>query len=145
MRFVVTGLPRSRTKWASVFLSTPDCPVIHDATPAQIHTAEAISTPLFLQHWREWPVTKVALIERPFSEVRASMTVYGNHNKWVTKAYEEIQKMKQERDVEVFDFHDLDAKRLWKFCHETEVDDAYVNVFEDMNIQQASMDKLRVA
>lgn len=145
MKFVVTGLPRSRTKWASVFLSTPDCPVIHDATFQQMETACAVSTPVFLQRWQDYPDVKVALIYRPLSQVLQSMAAFGNHAAWVMNAYDSLVALRRQPNVKTFHFHELDARALWEYCHETEVSDEYIQVFEDMNIQQAAMEHRRIA
>ena len=146
MKFAITGLPRSRTKWASVFLSTPDTPVIHDPDFQAMEAAKAISTPLFLQVWEKHPDLKVVLIERPFADVVDSMYKFGNHLKWLNEAYNAKEQMKvKHKNLLILDFYELDAKALWEFCHGTEVTDEYVKVYEDMNIQQQSMDLRRVA
>ena len=142
MKFAVTGLPRSRTKWSSVFLSTPDLPVIHDASFDEMETAQAISTPLFLQVWEKYPDLPVVLIERSFADVAKAMARFGDHTLWLAHADVALEKMKlQHKNLLVLDFDNLDARAMWEFCHGTEVSDEYIKVFEDMNIQQRSMGK----
>ena len=143
MKFAVAGLPRSRTKWASVFLSTPDCPVLHDTHPDTFKDACAVSSPLVISHYDRIPEgTKIAYIDRPFSEVFESSEVFG-----MGDAAAELELYKHElfkdRKVKVFDFHNLDAAALWKFCHGTEISKEYIKVFDDMNIVQKQMDTFR--
>ena len=145
MKFAITGLARSRTKWASVFLSTPDCPVIHDATFEQMQTACAVSTPLFLDYWEQFPDVKVALIKRDLNDAMKSMQPFGYHAEVMARWEINKKRMLRGREVEVFDYYNLDAKALWSFCHGTTITDDYVNVFEDMNIQQQAMDRRRAA
>ena len=147
MKFAITGHFRSRTKWASVFLSTPECPVLHDAGIEQFAAAKAISTPLALKAWRYIPEeAKIVLIDKPIEQVVASMSKYMVPERNIR----DFEKYKAEiianREVLVLDFNKLDPKVLWSYCHDTEISDEYVKVFEDMNITQQAMNKrLRAA
>jgi len=140
--FVVTGNFRSRTKWASVFLSTPECPVMHDSEDV----TGVVSTPLVLKRWRDIPdETKIALIYRPSEDVINAMQPYGISEATIRAVESWMGEMMNHREVEVFDFYTLDPRRLWEYCHGTPVSDEYISVFEDMNITQHSMKKLRRA
>jgi hypothetical protein len=147
MKFAITGLFRSRTKWASAFLSTPDCPVLHDATIDQYATACAISTPLVLKSWQYVPKdTKIVLIDRPLEDVVASMSKYEVPEYNIRYLAKYKAQLIANREVLVMDFNNLDAKALWLYCHGTEISDEYVKVYEDMNITQQAMNKrLRAA
>ena len=133
MRFAITGLPRSRTKWASVFLSTPDCVVTHDSMDG-----EAISTTMVLDHWEKLDC-KIVVIRRNLTDVINSLAGYKFSHvqllEWDRKMHELIKSGR----AMVIEYDDFDAKKLWRYCHESDISNEYVEVFEDMNITQHSM------
>ena len=144
MRFAITGFPRSRTKWASVFLSTPDCPVIHDAHPDSFYDIEAVSTPLVITHWKHLPKdTPIAFIKRDVNDVRASWAKFLFDDSLVSQCEEALEGFLSNNNVKIFDYYQLDAKELWEYCHNTAVSNEYIKVFTDMNIVQQQMENIR--
>ena len=147
MKYAVTGMPRSRTKWASTFLSIPDCPCLHDVPPPQVMSVDAncgISDPSVLYNWRYIPENiPLVYIQRSLSEVEKSLRSHDIPPFLIHELYERALDMVRERQVLVLDFDNLDAHRLWQYCHGTEISDEYVKVYTDMNITQQAVEELR--
>ena len=141
MKFVVTGLPRSRTKWASAFLSTPECPVLHDLG---MRGDFAISDPLILLTWKDIPEdVPIAYIDRPLPEVHESLKDFNVPLTDLLDLAVHAKEMITTREVLVLDFHNLDARKLWQHCHGTEISDEYLMVYMDMNIRQQKVEDIR--
>ena len=133
MRFAITGLPRSRTKWASVFLSTPDCVVTHDSMDG-----EAISTTMVLDHWEKLDC-KIVVIRRNLTDVINSLAGYKVSHAQLLDADRKMRELIKSGRAMVIEYDDFDARKLWRYCYESDISNEYVEVFEDMNITQHSM------
>jgi len=140
MKFVVTGLPRSRTKWASVFLSTPNCPCEHDTNKGDY----GISDASILLIWETLPDDiPITYIHRPLKEVIVALKDFFITESFIIDLQRRAVKMITTRKVLILDYHNFDAKALWKHCHDTAISNEYIKVYTDMNIQQQKMETLR--
>lgn len=89
--FIVYGLPRSRTKWLSVFLGYGGWTCHHDL-PATVHTARGVVDLLAAERtgtvetgleaaWpmlhREFPAARIVVVRRPIEDVRRSLDRHG--------------------------------------------------------------------
>lgn len=89
--FIIYGLPRSRTKWLSVFLNYPGWTCHHDL-PATVHSARGVVDLLAAERsgtvetgmeaaWpmlhREFPAARIVVVRRPIEDVRRSLDRHG--------------------------------------------------------------------
>jgi len=122
--FIITGLPRSGTTWASVWLTTPECVVSHD--------------PLYRTHYSDWDKTydavsctgiwrfpdflaaqkcPIIVIHRPSHEVNTSLARLGVPG-FITAADEAALDNIEGHHIDHTDLWDgAKAHRIWKLVH----------------------------
>lgn len=156
--FIVFGLPRSRTYWASYFLSydrvVPHCKLITFPSAEEIidyfqDPNACVSDEVGVGIWHQFipflPHTKVAIIERPVEEVIAAQIKSGvpdvPQTRFVTEYLD--YKMKELKrcysDIQVFDFHTLseekESARLFEYCLDIPFDRTWWTPLVSRNLQ----------
>ena len=155
MTWFITGLPRSRTGWAANWLSSGEHLCLHDAVgwvddiaklPARLAGAN-LADPALLMVWPRieevFTRTEWIIIERPFNEcARAAGALPGlskipeeNRRELIWMLMESKERLKQARECHIFDFHDLDAKRMWELVNGAGYDEDRHRMLEGMRVE----------
>lgn len=139
--FIVTGLPRSMTAWASVFLTGNGVICIHDPEAKKINipdqrVAYSSSGAVLLADDAFVANNKIAIIRRDLNDVIQSFTglmpkaYYNSAESILTICDARIDDLMKNDNVTEFSYEKLsnmsveEAKRLYLFCHG---EDAYFN------------------
>ena len=136
MSYLVTGLPRSRTAWTSVFL---DCAMhpFNRMVPEEAMKLD-FCDPTFLLFWDEfYDGRKVVIIEREFiSAMDASVKAFGKGIIPIVDKMERImRRVIRDTDCHVVDYDKFDGKALWEFVHGEGFDVERFKMLSEINMQ----------
>ena len=125
MRFLVTGLPRSRTAWLANFLRCPHEPLTYCASltdlASLVGTGGACDTTAILL-WRRirarWPAVRVVAVRRNPKEVRASLRAIGLPASYLGGALQALAELAAEPDTLVVEYNDINDRlpEIWQHC-----------------------------
>ena len=161
--FIVFALPRSRTAWASHYLSYDGERVEHDtAIHCEVPTDFLANFAKGMRGcaetgavigWRfilsKLPQAKIAVIHRPLEEIKRSLAKLGMQTieGELETRYAMLAELAQTKDIERFEFHELNApkhrRRLFEYCLEREWDQAWDDKSAPLNIQIDMSERLR--
>ena len=140
MRFVITGLPRTRTAWfAAYFMGVKDTICYHEASfmgnemdvpYRNIGNSEA-GVP---QEWLdEFKPQKIVVVHRPVAEVERSLEIIGQP---VKKGFiEALEERNQGIDGLHVDFYDINIEKIHDYLGLAGHDPYRAALFADMNVQ----------
>ena len=137
MKYLVTGLPRSRTAWTSVFLGCAMHPC-NRMVPEDVIKLDSFADPTFLLFWDEfYDGRKVVVIDRDFySCMGSAITAFG---KGIIPTVEKMERKKQEIirnvDCHIVDYNDYDGQALWEFVHGEGFDAEGFKMLSEINMQ----------
>lgn len=137
MKYLVTGLPRSRTAWTSVFLGCVMHP-FNRMVPEDVIKLDNFSDPAFLLFWDKlYDGRKVVFIERDFySCMDSAIATFGAG---VIPIIEKMERKKLEMldavDCHLVDYNDYDGELLWKFVHGDGFDAERFKMLSEINMQ----------
>lgn len=155
MTWFITGLPRSRTGWAANWLTSGDHLCLHDVVgtvddisklPAQLDGANLADPALLLVWPRIEDVFKNSnwiIIERPFTEVvlscgnlpAMSEVPPGHREAFVYRLLESQHRLQEARECHMFDYYDLDAKRMWELVNGDGYSEARHRMLDGMRVE----------
>jgi len=127
MKYIVTGLLRSRTAWTSVFLGCTAHP-FNRMTPENTMDIDCFADPAFLLFWEElYDGRKIVVIKRDYDEaLQSAVKVFGmDVNKVMPKMKRNMDKMLSSIDCYVVDFDNYDGEALWKHLYPDEEFSSY--------------------
>lgn len=139
MKFLITGLPRTRTAWfAAYFTGQPDTVCYHEAASmghemdipySNIGNSEA-GVPL---EWvAEWNPDKIVVVHRPVVEVARSLEIIGMP---IQQGYlERVDATNQKLEGLHVDFYEIDMAEIHDYL-ELPYDHYKADLMVDMNIQ----------
>ena len=154
MKFLVLGLPRSRTGWLSVFLSTSDVLCFHEGldgcfTMQQYKQkvsgkADSNTALIFFDIRKHFPDTKVIVINSSLEKaISFGKEEYGEDvTDALTSAQEKIRKL----DALHIDFDDINERlqEIWEYVHDTPYDELRANELIKLDIQMRDIHSMDV-
>lgn len=137
MKYVITGLPRSRTAWAAAYVGCAVHPVNY-ILPERVMELERFSDPSFLLFWKKiHDGRRVIIIERDLNDAVMSMDRAFGTDSFSTLAnmHYQMELLKKEDDVHVLDYYNLDGEKLWELTSDLPYSEDYFIEFNNLNIQ----------
>jgi hypothetical protein len=149
--FFICSLPRSRTAWLANFLTYGPSFCFHEpmnkyalkeypgllAKTGKRHAgvSDSINTLVIEELVDMFPQAKIVVIQRPIEEVAKSLEALGLPcPTLLEKMTVALDKIVHAYQPLVIDFHQFDAKRIWYYLFDDQLDHARLNQLEGFNI-----------
>ena len=134
MRFLVTGLPRSRTAWLASFLRCPHEPLTYCATLDDLGRiagtggcCDTVALLLWKRIRAKWPSARFVVVRRNPKEVRASLRAIGLPASYLGAALQSLDEActTAVSPALVVDYGDLNDRlpEIWQWCWGTPMRD----------------------
>ena len=132
MRFLVTGLPRSRTAWLAAFLRCPHEPLAYCASLNDLRgivgdggCCDTLALLLWQRIRTEWPLLNIVAVRRNPKEVRASLRAIGLPASYIGKAIKQLDALCADPLALVVEYGDLNERlpEIWQHCWGTPMRD----------------------